>query len=114
MSHQTRALSAPRFTHYIPHWAAAVALLLIAIYCLFRLQKDPTRATPVDGPNRPGVNWFFMVQLPHVTSDPETQNYATVLKERIRALQAEGFQPMLLSTILNRMQQGHLLPPNTV
>lgn len=114
MNPQTRALSAPRFTHYIPHWIGVGVLVLALMYGLFRLQKDPTPTTPLDGPDRPGVNWFYMVQLPHVTSDPESQNYSFVLKERVKALQAEGFQPMLLSTILNRLREGRLLPRNTV
>jgi len=104
----------PGVSHYVPHWIAIVLLILASVYLFHRLQNNPSPLSVSADSTAMGVDWFFMVQLPHVTKDPQSQNYAILLDERILALQKEGLRPMLLSDILERLDKGQTIPPHSV
>ncbi|MBI3292452.1 MAG: hypothetical protein HYZ73_06550 [Elusimicrobia bacterium] len=61
------------------------------------------------------MEWFLMIRIPEVPNDDgETEAAKAQVTSWLEGLQDAGFQPMLLSTVLSRLERGLALPKKTV
>ena len=80
-----------------------------------RAAPPPPPPSPAAAPDH-GVDWFFVLRMPAITAQYESG--VETMKERygiwLDALSHEGFHPMLLSEVRDRLSHGQGLPQKTV
>lgn len=101
--------------HYGFQWLVVVVMVagLVWIWSPWRQQRSwpyPPHLAPGEG-----VEWFLTIRIPEVPNDEgETAAAKVQVASWLDGLQQAGFQPMLLSTVLSRLERGLKLPKKTL
>lgn len=107
------AVTPERYTgQWIVFWCIAAAL---AFWATSDSRQPPVRLPAPAIPPGEGVDWFLVARLPEVPAyEAGTAVPQARLIEWLDAIQQAGFQPMLLSTVIDRLDQGLPLPRKTL
>ncbi|MBI3321380.1 MAG: hypothetical protein HYZ91_03830 [Candidatus Omnitrophica bacterium] len=101
--------------HYGVQWLI-VGVILLGVVWIWSPWRQPTSwpHPPHLAPGE-GVEWFLMIRIPEVPNDDgETEAAKAQVTSWLEGLQEAGFQPMLLSTVLSRLERGLAFPKKTV
>lgn len=105
----------PPAENYIRHWVAAWLLAAAAIGGLLWYRAHHGPPEPPAAPAAGDADWFLVLKLHETpTAWHETRQAQRRLGRWLARLKREGFVPMKLSTVQDRLGRGEKLPPKTV
>lgn len=105
----------PRDSFRLPWAVFWLVTITCAVLLWLSFFRPPPITAPPRSPDSAGYDWFFMLRMPEVPRDATQANSLKQhYREWIPALLQAGYQPMLLSDVHRRIDQGYGLPRNAV
>ncbi len=100
---------------YFWQWILVIAPIALGLTFLPKLLNPPVDPQSIVRPAPGSSNWFLIVRMPEAPPNRKTADAAVPLFDQwLTSLTRAGFQPMLLSEILNQQKRGLGLPDKAV